>query len=288
MQYARLHCQFPKHQTVNSHASNTHNFTADISISIQMNPLVWTQSSIEKIWMSYFAWHTHTFHPTFQSVPHRVVLTTGLSMMPLRKMRSRSLAVVELVLSLSVSRAWCMATHGERTEFISLHVLQFPHGKLNRSPQRKKEGEGGYYCSFHYMAEGKGGAGGEEGEGMGAALHLFPSNLTSVSHPPLWSDRIPQLPTSSLSPSNAHVHARTHIPSEQQQNPWSFWENKHFCHFWVNQFGYREHVIICHNEYVLGKHDCVQWLPWCAAWSCATDNTKTNYIVESNTYKTLI
>lgn len=30
-------------------------------------------------------------------------------MMPLRKMRSRSLAVVELVLSLSVSRAWCMA-----------------------------------------------------------------------------------------------------------------------------------------------------------------------------------
>lgn len=30
-------------------------------------------------------------------------------MMPLRKMRSRSLAVVELVLSLSVSKAGCMA-----------------------------------------------------------------------------------------------------------------------------------------------------------------------------------
>ncbi|TNN74655.1 hypothetical protein EYF80_015202 [Liparis tanakae] len=36
---------------------------------------------------------------------YRVALTTGLSMMPLRKMRSRSLAVVELVLSLSVSKA---------------------------------------------------------------------------------------------------------------------------------------------------------------------------------------
>lgn len=37
--------------------------------------------------------------------------------MPLRKMRSRSLAVVELVLSLSVSRAWCMAAkHTQKKE----------------------------------------------------------------------------------------------------------------------------------------------------------------------------
>lgn len=58
-------------------------------------------------------------------------LTTGLSMMPLRKMRSRSLAVVELVLSLSVSKAWCMAahehthTHTGKTNFIYFSCSTF-------------------------------------------------------------------------------------------------------------------------------------------------------------------
>lgn len=37
-------------------------------------------------------------------------------MMPLRKMRSRSLAVVELVLSLRVSSAWCMAAERHTEE----------------------------------------------------------------------------------------------------------------------------------------------------------------------------
>lgn len=39
-------------------------------------------------------------------------------MMPLRKMRSRSLAVVELVLSLSVSKAGCMAVKNKQEEDI--------------------------------------------------------------------------------------------------------------------------------------------------------------------------
>lgn len=49
-------------------------------------------------------------------------LTTGLSMMPLRKMRSRSLAVVELALSLSVSNT-CGTAGGKRQRHLIMQLL---------------------------------------------------------------------------------------------------------------------------------------------------------------------
>lgn len=49
-------------------------------------------------------------------------LTTGLSMMPLRKMRSRSLAVVELALSLSVSNT-CGTAGGKRQRDLITQLL---------------------------------------------------------------------------------------------------------------------------------------------------------------------
>ena len=84
-------------------------------------------------------------------------------MMPLRKMRSKSLAVVELVLSLSVSRAWCMATHtqtqtqtekSERTAFyFSPHFSLFNSNPWETDFIRMREGEGeSTFCSsLHYM-----------------------------------------------------------------------------------------------------------------------------------------
>lgn len=63
--------------------------------------------------------------------------------MPLRKMRSRSLAVVELVLSLSVSKAGCMAVRQRRqhciyTVYSKTAILQFYN-----VPKRGKSEMGG-------------------------------------------------------------------------------------------------------------------------------------------------
>lgn len=118
-------------------------------------------------------------------------LTTGLSMIPFRKIRSRSLAVVELVLSLSVSRAWCMAKTDKQTDknavlsiWILLSNLHFAAGNNLSSPQKKKKQGGNHEGHFQRMTEGwrKSENEGEEGD-MGAASHPFPNNFTSVSHP---------------------------------------------------------------------------------------------------------
>lgn len=70
-----------------------------INICLIANKIFWKQTD------------TCNYKHSDFNVKSELFLTTGLSMMPLRKMRSRSLAVVELVLSLSVSRAWCIAAY---------------------------------------------------------------------------------------------------------------------------------------------------------------------------------
>lgn len=119
-------------------------FLIDLSISLSSDTVF-----LQALTVLYCMSHTHIFPHPFNSVQCKVVLTTGLSMMPLRKMRSRSLAVVELVLSLSVSRAWCMATHTQEKKeekekslfhFPPLHMLQLPMGnRLKRERVRERE-----------------------------------------------------------------------------------------------------------------------------------------------------
>lgn len=148
--------------------------------------------------------------------------------MPLRKMRSRSLAVVELVLSLSVSRAWCIATNThtgkkkekkENTEQNKVYFNPLPSlfdsypweidwadHLRERKRGREWRRENNFTAVPTILLE--------EEEEMQAASHPFPSNFTSVTHPPLKSVRsdnifLPQLPTSSLL--HTFLHTYTNI-----------------------------------------------------------------------------
>lgn len=138
-------CVRARHLAINSY----HLFWAKSFIT---NPLPHNSSAAEP--QNTSTPHTHFTH-LFMYLFIEVILTTGLSMMPLRKMRSRSLAVVELVLSLSVSRAWCMAiqtskkgkrekTHKKRKQSLSHSTTVLPstatHGKQTEQLTSKTKG----------------------------------------------------------------------------------------------------------------------------------------------------
>ena len=163
-------------------------------------------------------------------------------MMPLRKMRSRSLAVVELVLSLSVSRAWCMANTQKIEEekvyfYENLLPVQPPLvGNIMRSlPGRQNRMSEPINSSGTFTEWTRE----EEGETRWGLPHIVSQAISPVSVTLLISlsdatvsfSHNSQLP---LSPTyvfiHTHTHTHTHVTALQHNNNTAAKaaENKHF------------------------------------------------------------
>lgn len=139
-------------------------------------------------------------------------------MMPLRKMRSRSLAVVELVLSLRVSSAWCMAAERHTEEGGKKSLFFFSPWEIDGE---KGTGQRRQICRSWYSRNSERRGSSETGaashfsppaRNSPPSLSLLPFRLTQVTVSPHHQHGLPALPPQHMLKS-AHAHTNTPLAS---------------------------------------------------------------------------